>query len=83
MNNRLKTALSVISIVTPLLVGAAGCTQVSVQGGEKPIHLIVDVNIKVDRELDQFFAFEKQLPTQPSTTQTTAPATTQAIQGES
>jgi len=64
----------------PLIV--AGCAQLSVQGGEKPIHMIVDVNIKVDRELDQFFAFENQMKastTQPGTTQ---PATTQTIVGE-
>jgi hypothetical protein len=64
----------------PLIV--AGCAQLSVQGGEKPIHMIVDVNIKVDRELDQFFAFENQMKaptTQPGATQ---PATTQSITSE-
>ena len=48
-----------VSLVAALLILAAGCAQLSVQGGEKPIHMIVDVNIKVDKELDQFFAFEK------------------------
>ena len=68
-----------VSLVAALLILAAGCAQLSVQGGEKPIHMIVDVNIKVDKELDQFFAFENQMKastTQPATTQgttTTAP----------
>jgi len=66
------------SLVAPITAGlllVAGCAQLSVQGGEKPIHLIVDVNIKVDHELDQFFAFEKST-TQPATaaTTTTQPA---------
>ena len=67
------------SAIVSLLFMAAGCAQLSVQGGEKPIHMIVDVNIKVDKELDQFFAFENQMKastTQPATNQgttTTAP----------
>ena len=35
----------------------------------KPIHITVDVNVRVDRELDQFFAFEEEKST---TTQSAA-----------
>jgi hypothetical protein len=80
MNMKISGKTSIRGLlVTQLLLAVAGCAQLSVQGGEKPIHMIVDVNIKVDRELDQFFAFEKQIPTtQPASTQTatTEPATT-------
>ena len=80
MKKPVKSILALISATVPLLLMVSGCAQLSVQGGEKPIHLIVDVNIKVDRELDQFFAFEKQIPvTQPATTKATQPATTPVI----
>ena len=52
-----------------ILLAVGGCAHVAVEGGEKPIHLVVDVNIKVDRQLDQFFAFEdryKGAATQPA-----------------
>jgi len=44
---------------------AAGCARVAVEGGDKPIHIVMDVNIKIDQKLDQFFAFEDSAP--PST----------------
>jgi len=42
----------------------------------KPIHITVDVNVRVDRELDNFFAFEDQPTTKPAgtTSPTTQPA---------
>ena len=44
----------------------------------KPIHITVDVNVRVDRELDNFFAFEdQQSTTKPAAQPTTAPASTQ------
>lgn len=27
----------------------------------EPIHITVDINVRIDRELDQFFAFEEQV----------------------
>jgi hypothetical protein len=52
------------------------CARVAVEGGEKPIHIVMDVNLKVDRELDNFFDFEKQ-PHTPAASQpaASAPAT--------
>ena len=51
-----------------LILAAAGCTQHKVEVAPvevKPIHITIDVNVKVDRALDDFFgeidATEKKL----------------------
>jgi len=47
-----------LSRVWPLILPAffAGCVNVKTQPIEvKPIHITVDVNVKVDRALDDFF----------------------------
>jgi hypothetical protein len=44
------------------IVNAGGCARLAVEGGDKPIHIVMDVNIKIDQKLDQFFAFEDQAP---------------------
>lgn len=55
----------------------AGCMHVTVDPIEvKPITL--NVNLKVDRQLDDFFAFEKDLS--PSTASATQPSTRPAAQ---
>ena len=40
-----------------LLLGAmgSGCLSVKTEHEIKPIHITMDINLKVDRELDQFF----------------------------
>ncbi len=38
-------------LLLPLVAGLGGCLSVEV----KPIHVTVDVNVKVDRALDDFF----------------------------
>jgi hypothetical protein len=50
---------------------AAGCKHtIAVEPIEvKPIHMTLDINLKVDRELDQFYDFEE-----PATTAPEAPA---------
>jgi hypothetical protein len=51
------------------------CARVTVDPIEvKPIHMTLDVNLKIDHELDQFFAFENKYA--PATTQSTTQATT-------
>lgn len=66
--------LSGLTLAVSLLALATSCARVSVDPIEvKPIHVVVDVNVRIDRELDEFFAFEdKYRPptTQPTTTQT-------------
>jgi hypothetical protein len=59
----------------------ASCARVTVDPIEvKPIYITMDVNIKVDRQLDNFFAFEDkyQPTTQPATTQAAVATTTTA-----
>jgi hypothetical protein len=54
---------------------ASSCTRVRVDPIEvKTIHIVHDINIKVDRELDEFFAFQERAATQPAAS---SPATTQ------
>ena len=71
-----KTNKLCITIQASILL-ATGCARVAIEGGEKPIHIVMDVNVKVARELDNFFDFEDQHPagSQP-TTSATAPAAT-------
>ena len=55
---------------------AAGCTQHKVEVAPvevKPIHITIDVNVKVDRALDDFFGdvdkAEEKIEPKPSTTE--------------
>ena len=41
-------------------VYAAGCIQVKTESEIKPIHITMDVNLKVDKDLDKAFADEDQ-----------------------
>ena len=61
----MKRALAISAILVPAL--AASCARVDTKSEVdvkpievKPIHITVDVNVRVDRELDQFFAFEDE-----------------------
>jgi len=55
MIRRIRLALAVAAGAVALL-GAAGCVSVKTAPIEvKPIHITVDVNVKVDKELDDFF----------------------------
>ena len=54
-----------------------GCARVKVDPIEvKTIHIVHDINIKVDRELDEFFAFQERAGVAATAPATTAPATT-------
>ena len=48
-----------------LMVGlSAGCMRFRVDPIKvEPIHITMDINIKVDKQLDNFFAFEEELET--------------------
>lgn len=67
--------------VTAATAALPGCVKFQVDPVEvKPIHIVMDVNIRIDRRLDEFFDFEKELsPPQPSATR---PATAAALQPE-
>jgi hypothetical protein len=76
---RCEPVVAVIGLV--LIVGPVACSpRVRVDPIEvKPIHIVHDINIRVDRQLDEFFAFQEQgAATQPATTH----ATTQTASGE-
>jgi hypothetical protein len=55
----------------PMIAAAAGlgaCTRhtVDVQPIRvEPIHLTVDINVRIDRELEDFFEFERRIPPPP------------------
>jgi len=70
--------------IVPLVVGAAvtGCAHVKVDPIEvKTIHIVHDVNISVDKQLEDFFAFQEQQAARNATT-TTAPTTQTTAAGE-
>ena len=48
--------LRTLSVLAALF--AAGCIQVKTESEIKPIHITMDVNLKVDKELDKAFADE-------------------------
>ena len=50
----LRTSL----LIAATLLSAAGCISVKTESEIKPIHITMDVNLKVDRELDKAFADE-------------------------
>ena len=45
-------------LVSATLLSAAGCISVKTESEVKPIHITMDVNLKVDKELDKAFAEE-------------------------
>ena len=45
-------------LVSATLLSAAGCISVKTESEIKPIHITMDVNLKVDKELDKAFADE-------------------------
>ncbi len=66
--------------VLGLALGAASCVRVHVD----PIYAKVDVNIKVDQELDSFFDdVQKKSAPAPAVTAPPAPATSQAVDNSS
>jgi len=52
MNLRIATLASVA------VLGAAGCISVKTENEIKPIHITMDINLKVDKELDKAFSDE-------------------------
>ncbi len=69
-----------------LLLLLPSCLHVSSDPIEvKPIHIVMDVNLRIDRELDEFFAFENkyQPPATQAATQPAASVQTQNNQEES
>jgi hypothetical protein len=70
-----KLAVLPFALAGGLLLSPAGCAHLKVDPIEvKEIHIVHDVNIHVDKELNDYFAFQEQ---NAATTQTTTAPTTQ------
>lgn len=49
------------ALILPLsALAAAGCIQVKTESEIKPIHITMDINLKVDKELDRQFSDERR-----------------------
>jgi hypothetical protein len=75
----MKIAIRVVPITATaaaLLWVAGGCTPTfKVKHEVEPIHVTADINIRVDRKLDDFFAYQDHpASTQPATAPTTPTA---------
>ncbi len=54
----MKTTMTMTAAAAALCM--AGCIQVKTESEIKPIHITMDVNLKVDKDLDKAFADESQ-----------------------
>ena len=50
--------MTLIALGSVVAVSAVGCISVKTESEVKPIHITMDVNLKVDKELDKAFADE-------------------------
>ena len=57
---------TVRTLIVLAALAAAGCIQVKTESEIKPIHITMDVNLKVDKELDKAFADESSAKPQGS-----------------
>ena len=75
-----KAAVPTASVALLLL---PSCARVKVDPIEvKPIHIVHDINIRVDKQLDDFYAFqEKDAATQPATSQV-SPTAGMEVEGD-
>ena len=78
------------SVITTAALAAAsvtllstGCARVKVDPIEvKTIHIVHDINIRVDKQLDEFFAFQEQPATTHPATMAAATQPTTAVVGD-
>jgi hypothetical protein len=69
---RLSSGSLLAACAVPLAVLACSCIEHRVQSAPieiKPIHITMDINLRVQRELDEFFDFEKSATATPTTTE--------------
>jgi hypothetical protein len=65
--NPTKRHILVLLILLVAVLLLPSCAKVALEGGDKPIHIVMDINIRVDQELERFFAFEDQYRNAPTT----------------
>jgi hypothetical protein len=84
MNGNFRVrAVKVAAPASLALLFLPSCATIHVDPIEvKPIHIVHDINIRVDRQLDDFFAFQEKMAasTQPVATQPATPQTAGASQ---
>ena len=56
MNANIRPVL----LASAALISAVGCLSVKTENEIKPIHITMDINLKVDKEIDKAFADENQ-----------------------
>ena len=56
--NTIKSASLLVAIPALAVLAAAGCLSVKTENEIKPIHITMDINLKVDKELDRQFSDE-------------------------
>ena len=54
------TTMACVAAAAAAAATATGCIHVTTESEIKPIHITMDVNVKVDRELDKAFADENR-----------------------
>jgi hypothetical protein len=75
MNEKPRAAVQSFASALPLAVLLTACFTHTVESAPieiKPIHITMDINLRVQRELDEFFDFEE--PAKPDTPTTTPPS---------
>ena len=50
-----------VLLASAALISAVGCLSVKTENEIKPIHITMDINLKVDKEIDKAFADEDQV----------------------
>jgi hypothetical protein len=75
MNGTLRVITTVVAPGALALTLLPSCAHVKVDPIEvKPIHIVHDINIRVDRQLDEFFAFQEKMAASTQPTAATQPA---------
>ena len=59
LNLLLRQTLAPALLIGALALGSTGCIEHRVK--TDPIHITVDVNVRVDEELKEFFAYERDI----------------------
>jgi hypothetical protein len=55
---RMKKAVTAMLLLVSAVAVAGGCLSVKTEHEIKPIHITLDVNLKVQKELEDFLNFE-------------------------
>ena len=83
MNSRYSVTTTTALTVASVTLLSTGCARVKVDPIEvKTIHIVHDINIRVDKQLDEFFAFQEQPATTQPATMAASTKPTAAVAGD-